>query len=356
MSDLKQYKLILSSSYARFRSGIKGFAGLSVVVSVTVSVTILMMALPCQAEETEVRFATAYAADNFQTLNLLQFAKDVMASTGGRVKMSIFAAGTLLKPAEIFAGVISDKAEAGEVIMSSLAKDIPVFGVDSLPFTVRGYEDAYNLWMASKPEVEKALNKRGLKLLYTVPWPPQNLYSKKPLSSLADFKGMRMRSYNPASERIAELALATAVPVQVIDLEKAIASDKLDLMITSSWTGVETRAWSKMQYYYRANAWIPKNMVFISQKVFARFDADTQKKIMDAAQHAEKRGWDMSRDSDAGFENQLRNNKVKVDRVDALLRNNLDRLGEQFVREWLKTASSEEVSILLKYTTERSMK
>ena len=78
--------------------------------------------------------------------------------------------------------------------------------------------------------------------------------------------------------------------------------------------------------------------------------------MQEAAQAAEKRGWNMSSDSDGGFESQLRNNKIKVDRVDALLRNNLDRLGEQFVREWLKTASSEEVSILLKYTTERSMK
>ncbi|MFZ6742062.1 TRAP transporter substrate-binding protein [Undibacterium sp. JH2W] len=304
----------------------------------------------------DIRIATAYAADNFQTMNLQQFAKEVASATNGQVKMTVFAAGSLLKPAEIFSGVVNEKAEAGEVIMSSLAKEIPVFGLDSLPFTVRGYEDAHHLWQASRTEVEKALAKRGLKLLYSVPWPPQNLYSKKPLSSLADFKGMRMRSYNPASERIAELAMATAVPVQVIDLEKAIASDKLDVMITSSWTGVETKAWSRMVYYYQAHAWIPKNIVFISQKVFSRLDAGTQKKMMDAAESAEKRGWAMSRDSDAGFENQLRNNKIKIDRVDALLRNNLDRLGEQFVREWLKTASNEEVAILLKYTTERSMK
>jgi TRAP-type C4-dicarboxylate transport system substrate-binding protein len=111
-----------------------------------------------------------------------------------------------------------------------------------------------------------------------------------------------------------------------------------------------------MQYYYRVSAWIPKNLVFISNKVFAKLGADNQKKMLEAAQIAEKRGWDMSRDSDAGFENQLKQNKIKVDRMDALLRNNLDRLGEQFVREWFKTASNEEVAILLKYTTERSMK
>lgn len=338
------------SAYSRRR-----FVGFCMLTSMST----MAFTVNVYAETVDIRIATAYAADNFQTMNLQQFANEVASATGAtntQVKMKVFAAGSLLKPAEIFSGVVNEKAEAGEVIMSSLAKEIPVFGLDSLPFTVRGYEDARQLWQASRAEVEKALAKRGLKLLYSVPWPPQNLYSKKPLSSLADFKGMRMRSYNPASERIAELSMATAVPVQVIDLEKAIASDKLDVMITSSWTGVETKAWSKMTYYYQAHAWIPKNIVFIRQKVFSRLDAEAQKKMMDAAQAAEKRGWAMSRDSDAGFENQLRNNKIKVDRVDALLRNNLDRLGEQFVREWLKTASNEEVAILLKYTTERSMK
>lgn len=322
----------------------------------TVAIVVLMVSFRVWAQDLEIRFATAYATDNFQTMNLQQFAKSVNNVTGGQLKMTVFPAGTLLKPGDIFNGVINGKAEAGEVIMSSLAKEIPVFGLDSLPFTVRGYEDAYQLWVASRPEVERALSKRGLRLLYSVPWPPQNLYSRKPLNSLADFKGMRMRSYNPASERIAELALASAVPIQVIDLEKAIADDRFDLMITSSWTGVEVKAWSKMQYYYRANAWIPKNIVFISDKIFSRLGADTQNKIMAAAGQAEKRGWEMSKDSDAGYENQLRINKIKVDRVDAMLRNNLDRLGEQFVREWLKTANNEEVGILLKYTTERSMK
>ena len=314
---------------------------------------LLSTAAPAKAE---IRIATAYAADNFHTLNLQQFASDVEQATDGQVKMKLHPAGSLLKPGDIYEGVIHDKAEAGEVIMSSLAKNQPAFGLDSLPFTVRGYEDAQQLWRASRPQVEKALSKAGLQLLYAVPWPPQNLYSKIPLKSLTDFRGMRMRSYNPASERIAELAMANAVPVQAIDLEKALAADKLDLMITSSSTGVEARAWSRMTYYYRANAWIPKNIVFISQKIFLALTPGLQQKVMQAAQQAEQRGWEMSKNSDATYENQLRQNKVRIERVDAMLRNNLDRLGEQFVREWLKTASNEDIAVLLKYTTDRSMK
>ncbi|WP_158590541.1 TRAP transporter substrate-binding protein [Noviherbaspirillum cavernae] len=308
------------------------------------------------AEALKINMATAYAADNFHAQNLQQYASDVATATSGRVSIKIHPAGTLLKPNEIFEGVRRDKVEAGEVIMSSLAKEIPLFGMDSLPFIVSGYEDARRMWDASRSSVEKALSERGLQLLYAVPWPPQNLYSRNPINTMRDFKGLRMRAYSPASERISELVGAKPVTIQVIDLSQAISDGKLDLMITSSWTGVETKAWSRMQHYYRVNAWIPKNIVFINKKIFDRLDSDTQKKLFDAARVAEQRGWKLSQNSDQDYENQLAANKVNVSIVDPYIRRYLDRIGENLAREWLKQAGSEELKILLKYTTDRSMK
>jgi TRAP-type C4-dicarboxylate transport system substrate-binding protein len=128
-----------------------------------------------QAAPVEINVASAYAADNFQTQNLQQFADDVKKLTDGQVMLKVHSGGSLLKPTEIFSGVRAGKAEAGEVIMSSLAKENIMFGIDSLPFIVSGYDDARRMWDASRPAIEKALNERGLQLLYAVPWPPQNL-------------------------------------------------------------------------------------------------------------------------------------------------------------------------------------
>ncbi len=309
-----------------------------------------------QPAAVDINVATAYAADNFQTRNLQQYADDVAAATHGRVRMTIHPAGTLIKPAEIYEGVRKGRAEGGEVIMSSLANEYPLFGMDALPFIVSGYDDARRMWEASRPAIEKALGERGLQLLYAVPWPPQNLYSRHPINSIQDFKGLRMRSYNPATQRISELVGARPVTIQVVDLTKAIADEKLDLMITSSWTGVETKAWSKLQYYYKASVWIPKNIVFINKKIFDKLDAETQKKMFDAARVAEQRGWKLSRDSDQDYENQLAANKMTVSTIDPFIRRYLDRIGETLAREWLKRAGTEELEILLKYTTDRSMK
>lgn len=317
---------------------------------------LLFPAMQAEAAPVDINMATAYAADNFQTQNLQQYADDVAAATGGQVRLTIHPAGTLIKPAEIFDGVRKGRAEGGEVIMSSLAKVNPLFGMDALPFIVSGYDDARRMWDASRPAIEKALREHGLQLLYAVPWPPQNLYSRHAISTVKDFQGLRMRSYNPATERISQLIGARPVTIQVVDLARAIADEKLDMMITSSWTGVETKAWTRLRYYYKVNVQIPKNIVFINKKIFDKLDAATQKKLFDAARIAEQRGWKLSRDSDQDYENQLVANRMNVSTIDPFIRRYLDRIGETLAREWLKQAGNDELMVLLKYTTDRSMK
>jgi TRAP-type C4-dicarboxylate transport system substrate-binding protein len=303
-----------------------------------------------------IQIASAYAADNFQAENLQRFADDVFRATSGQVSFHIHMGGKLLKPGDIFSGVLAGKADGGEVLMSSLVKEDALFGIDSLPFIVLGYDDARHLWELSRPGIERILSDRGMQLLYSVPWPPQNIYSRVPINVMQDFKGLRMRNYNVATERIAGLIGAKPVTIQVVDLEKAIADEQLDLMITSSWTGVDVRAWTKLYYYYKTNAWIPKNIVFVSKKILAGLDPASKKKIIDAAYQAEQRGWKASQDSDLSFENQLAANKVNVSGLDPLIRGRLDRVGETLVREWLKNASGGDVNILLKYSSERAMK
>ena len=304
----------------------------------------------------DIDLATAYAADNFHTRNIEQFADDVRAASEGRVNIRVHAGGRLLKPTDIFSGVRNDKAEAGEVIMSSLQKEELLFGMDSLPFIVSGYDDAKRMWAAARPAVEQAMDKRDLMVLYAVPWPPQNLYSVEQVDTIRDFSGRAMRVYNPTTERIAELVGARTVAVQAVDLSKAISGKRVELMLTSSGTGVDTKAWRAMNYYYKVNAWLPKNMVFIRKEAFGRLTPADRKVMLDAARVAEARGWQLSQESDLGFEKQLAANRIKVAGMDFMIRSYLDRVGETVAREWLKKAGTTELQVLLKYTTERSLK
>ena len=93
---------------------------------------------------------------------------------------------------------------------------------------------------STKP-LEERFAKQGMKMLYAVPWPPQGIYANKPLASVADMKGLKMRAYNPATAKIAELVGAQPVTVQAAELAQAMTTGAVNANITSGATGSTPR-------------------------------------------------------------------------------------------------------------------
>ena len=308
------------------------------------------------AQAVKLQLASAYSPENFQTQNTMQFAAEVKNDTAGRVDIAVHPSGSLLKPTAIFSGVKDGTpAQLGEIIMSNLSQEDVAFGLDSLPFFVNSYEDAQTLWRLSRPAVEKALDARGLLLLYATPWPPQNLYADKPIDTPADFHGLRMRNYGPATERLAQLMGVSSVTIQMVDLAQAIADKKIDMMLTSNLTGIETSAWNGMKYYYKVNAWIPKNIVFINKATFAALAPEMQKRVLAAATRAEERGWKWSRAKDSEFEAKLAAHNMQIANVNPYVRRFLDITGEKLVHEYLGKVSQMQAGDLTQILVDYSM-
>lgn len=310
--------------------------------------------LPVDALSAEWRIATAYPGDNYHTQNLQQFGDSLARDTKGAITLQIHPNGTLFKAPEIFPAVKDGKIEGGELILSSLVKESPLFGLDGLPFIVNGYDDARLLWTLSRPGIEKRFAEHGLQLLYSVPWPPQNLYSNRPLMGAKDLDGLRLRTYNPTMQRLAELMGAKPVTIQTPDLAEAIAGRQIDLMLTSSWTGVDTSAWKGFSYYYEVNGWIPKNAVFVSKKLFDALDPVIQVKITTLAAEAEERGWRLSQQNRTRFDQELAANKLKIQALDYFLMRQLQRYGETLAKEWLRSEGGDGLNVLLRFYFETS--
>lgn len=302
--------------------------------------------------QTNWKLATGYRAESFHTQNLYQFAQEVEQATAGQLKIEVHPNNTFVKLAEIRQAVQDGKAEAGETIMSSLVKDIPIAGADSIPFVVSSYADAQRLWLLQRPLMEKHFAERGLKLLYAVPWPPQGLFSNKPVRSSADFKGTKMRTYNQTTVRIAELMQAQPVDVTMVEVNKALAEGRMDNMITSAVTGVENQVWGPIKYYYEINAWFPKNVVFVNSKAFNALKPAAQVALTQSAAAAETRGWARSQAVMQESTNELRAHGIKVERVSSEFDVEIKRLGEKFSREWVRLVGNEANHIFIPYYTQ----
>ncbi|HSV45772.1 MAG TPA: TRAP transporter substrate-binding protein [Ramlibacter sp.] len=308
----------------------------------------------CLAQTTATwKLATGYRAESFHTQNLYRFAQDIEQASAGQLKIEVHPNNTLYKLNDIRQAVQDGKAQAGETIMTSMAKEIPIAGADAIPFVVGSYEDARRMWELQRPLVDRHLAQRGLKALYAVPWPPQGLYAGAPVRSSADFRGTRMRTYNQSTIRIAEMLGATPVDVPMVEVNKALASGKMDNMITSAVTGVENQVWGQIRHYYEINAWFPKNIVFVNLKAFDALQPQVRHAVVKAAGEAEARGWAMSQDVAADSTTELKARGMKIDRIPADFEIELKRMGEKFSREWVRSVGNEANDLFVPYYIQR---
>lgn len=280
-----------------------------------------------QAEKWDM--PTPYSDQTFHTVNIKQFADDVRAATDGKLDITIHSAGSLLKHGDIKNAIRSELVPIGEFFMGLLANENPAFGIDTLPLVATSYEDAEKLWAAQKPEVEKLLERQKLMPLFSVPWPPQGLYTQKEIAKADDLKGTKFRSYNANLEKFATLIGAAPTQIEAPDIPQAFTTGRVEAMITSPSTGANTKAWDFLTHYSPINAWVPKNVVVINKASFDALDEATQKAVMDAAAAAEKRGWEMSQKEATEKTKVLGDNGISIIEPSDVLKTDLAKIGAQ---------------------------
>ncbi|MBN9372974.1 TRAP transporter substrate-binding protein [Hydrogenophaga sp. YM1] len=283
----------------------------------------------------------AYPATNFHSVNLASFASDVDKATGGKLKITVHPGASLFKAPEIKRAVQGGQAQAGEILLTAFQNEWQVFGVDGIPFLATSYADSKKLYAAQKPILEKKLAEQGMVLLYAVAWPPQGLYSKKPVASAADLKGSKWRAYSPATSRIAELVGAQPVTVQAAELSQALATGVVENNMTSGATGVDSKLYEHLKYYYDVQAWLPKNAVIANKKAFDALDKATRDGLMKAAADAEARGWAASEKVNTDTLATLKANGMAVEPPSAALKADLQKVGATMLQEWLSKAGPE---------------
>lgn len=308
----------------------------------------LACTLPAAAQ-TKWNLPAAYPADNFHTENLTQFAKDVADATGGKLQITVHANASLFKAPEIKRAVQTGQAQIGEVLMSLHENEDPLYGVDVVPFLATSFDQSRKLWDAQKPVLEKKLAGQGLMLLYAVAWPPQGIYAKKDINTIEDMKGLKWRSYNVGTSRIAELVGAQGVTIQAAELPQALATGVVNSFMSSGATGYDSKVWESLTHFYDTQAWLPKNMVFVNKAAFDALDKPTQEAVLKAAKAAEDRGWKISAEKTKWYTDQLAAKGMKVQPPSPELKAGFQKIGEQLTADWLKKAGPEGQAVVEAY-------
>ena len=288
----------------------------------------------------------AYSATNFHSATGAEFAQCVTTGTGGEIEVVTHPSGSLFKGADIKRAIQTGQAPIGERLLSGHQNENAIFGVDSIPFLATSFDDAEKLWKAAKPTMEKILDDQNLVLLYSVPWPPQGLYFKKEVNSVADMKGIKFRSYNNATARLAELTGMLPVTIEAAEISQAFATGVAESMISSGSTGYDRKVWESLTHFYEVDAWLPRNYVMINKDVWNGV-SDANKNIIQACAGLAEYAGNWRAKEYTGFTlNGLRAGGMTVGPAGDQLVAELKEIGVTMTSEWLEAAGEEGKAIV----------
>lgn len=316
----------------------------------SIGATILATSLATTSlQAAEWHMPTPYGDANLPTKIAYEFAEEIKQKTGGELSITVHSGASLIKHPEIPRAVKTGQTQMGEIFIGIMGNTHPVFKHDNIPFLATTYSEARTLWEGAKPELEKQLDREGMMLLYTVPWPAQSLYTKAPVETLSDLQGLKMRAYSPSTSRLADLMNTTPTTVQVPEIPQAFSTGIIDAMITSPSTGANGQAWDYLSHFTEIAAWIPKNIIVVNKRAFRKLDKKTQNAIMEAAANAEAKGWDGVVEQARKDTQTLADNGIVVSKPSKALMDELHKIGDIMVKEWQEEASKEVGAILKRY-------
>jgi len=289
-----------------------------------------------------------YGANNFHTKGAVEFSSLVKDYSKGTVNITVHPGSALIKGNPLKA------VKDGTVAMTDMF--IPftsgggkVFGISALPFIANSYEDAYKLYQLSKPAYEKTAKKWNQKLLYSVTWPASGFYSKKELTSISDFKGVKTRTYDKNSAAFVNKAGGSAVALPWGEVYSSLRTGMVDSVVTSSSSGKDGKFWEVLDNYTKINYAYPLQAVTINLDYWNSLDKSQKEALTKAASQIEESQWKAVRVEEKIALEELAKNGIKITEASPQLKKELDVIANDLLRKYLDGANSQIKAIFKEY-------
>ena len=256
---------------------------------------------------------TAWAATNYQSVCLKIFADEVYERTDGQVKINIHYGGALgYKGPEMLSVVRDGLVPIGDILKNAQTGEEKFFGTSSLPFLAPGVVDLRMLEFFTTPVDKELLEKHNQKMLYQVPWPSRNVYTKKRINTLDDLKGLKIRTVSKEDSDL--LAALGATPIQMPwgEVVTSLATGVIDGVGTSSASGVDGKFWEFTGYASRWNWQCSEDMVNVNLDAWNRLSPELQEIIEETARELEPQFWKIAVESNRKDEKVLMENGIEV--------------------------------------------
>ena len=249
----------------------------------------------------------------FHTQNAIHFADVVFKETNGLLKINVHPGAILgLKGPESIRALEEGLVDMAEMPTFQQVGVEPLLGLDSLPFLIRDQNDLRVLYSILRPKIENLYANHNLKIIYMVPWPNQNFYTKIKTDKLSSLQGTKIRTYDRNSSELVERLGLGAVQLPSQDVVTALASGMVDGVMTSTTTGSAQKYWEFLNYIYRTNHLWVTNIMAVNLTSWNKLTPEVQKTFESIASRLEPEFWRVSKADDLDKLKVLIKNGIEV--------------------------------------------
>ncbi len=195
--------------------------------------TMLSLTISCSSQTEEVielRLAHFMSARHLQHTDIMvPFAEEVEKATDGRVKITIYPAGALGKPTGQYDAAVTGIADITFGLHGYTPGKFPLVSVMELPFIVDSAEAGSSvLWELYEEFPELKAEHAEVKVLWLWTNDPGQLISNKPIRSMSDLAGLKVRTPSASTKAMVEAWGATPVMMPVTDLYDSLKKGVVD--------------------------------------------------------------------------------------------------------------------------------
>lgn len=290
-------------------------------VRFALAAVLLATAASGHAADKTLRFAHIYSPEHSSHKAAVQLSDVVKQQTGGGVDVRVLPSGQLGQERQIMEGLMVGSIDIANVAGNVVQGFEAAAGLTSLPYLVRDFNHAFRI---EDGEVGKEIEKRilaktGVRVIgYNTTGFREVVSPGKPIVSLADFKGLKIRvPESPLMVATFKALGANPTPIPWGELYTALQTKVVDACESPPGALNDIKIFEIAKSMSLTNHVYTGTLVLMSEKAFQRLTEKERQAILDAGRQMTKSQREQAvKDQNATIESLQKNAGVKVHPVD----------------------------------------
>lgn len=255
-----------------------------------------------------LRCAGTMPLEHFMTRTLEYYAKILQERSKGRMKIEVYPVNQLFSDKDLPKALPSGAVDMAQVNMSMWAGLIPSLAVQEMPFFYKDRDHFFRAMLS--PGVRRVLDKdfetKGVKILFWMDYGYMALIGKKPIRTLEELKGKRIRVFGEISSEFLKSLGAAPVFMSVGEVYLGLQRGTIDGVLTSTCSVDERKFFEVTKHFtlIKIGEFQNQPAVLINLKKYQELPPDLQKLVIDASKEAQDWGLGASlKDTDLCIDN-----------------------------------------------------